>query len=152
MFRSGALGHAICTARHFACDYRLAAKLPDANFAYEVAAMEIQNTPDRCSTSSFLEQQEEHILRCLGAAVVLRWDQWPQDVQKEVFDLAGSVGPLADATELRARIARFLHTYGNPGPEDPSSITRGRAQSRASYTALERWDDEGGAPQRIQAQ
>ena len=117
--------------------------------------MEIQNTPGR-STSSFvggrLEQQEEHILRCLGAAVVLRWDQWPHDVQKEVFDLAGSVGPLADATELRARIARFLHVYGNPGAADASSQTGGRAQSRTSYTALERWDDEGGAPQRIQAQ
>ena len=104
--------------------------------------MAIQHTPGR-SKSSFiggaLEQQEEHILRCLGAAVVLRWDQWPHDVQKEVFDLAGSVGPLADATELRARIARFLHVYGNPGAADPSSQP-GRAQSRPSYTALERWD------------
>ena len=117
--------------------------------------MEIQNTPDR-STSSFigglLAQQEEHILRCLGAAVVLRWDQWPHDVQKEVFDLAGSVGPLADATELRARIARFLHTYGNPGAVDARSQPGSRAQSPTYYTALERWDDEGGAPQRIQAQ
>ena len=115
--------------------------------------METQHTPGR-SKSSFiggaLEQQEEHILRCLGAAVVLRWDQWPHDVQKEVFDLAGSVGPLADATELRARIARFLHVYGNPGAAEAASQT-GRPQSLTSYTALERWDDEGGAPQRIEA-
>ena len=117
--------------------------------------MEIQNTPGRPTSpyiGGLLEQQEEHILRCLGAAVVLRWDQWPHDVQKEVFDLAGSVGPLADATELRARIARFLHVYGNPGAVDASSQPAGRAQSLTSYTALERWDDEGGAPQRIHAQ
>ena len=117
--------------------------------------MKIENTPKR-SASSFagglLEQQEEHILRCLGAAVVLRWDQWPHDVQKEVFDIAGSVGPLADATELRTRIARFLHTYGNPGAGDASPQTGSRAQGRTSYPALERWDDEGGAPQRIQPQ
>lgn len=116
--------------------------------------MEFQNNPGRPTPSSsdgvFLsKQQEEHILRCLGAAVVLRWDQWPHDVQKEVFDLAGSVGPLADATELRARIARFLHSYGNPGAAATSSQTGGRAHSRTSVTALERWDDEGGAPQRI---
>jgi hypothetical protein len=61
-----------------------------------------------------LAKEEEHILRCLGAAVVLRWDQWPYDIQKEVFDVAGSVGPLEDTTELRTRIARFLDTYGNP--------------------------------------
>jgi hypothetical protein len=65
-------------------------------------------------TQSPLAREEEHILRCLGAAVVLRWDQWPHEVQKEVFDAAGSVGPLEDTTELRVRIARFLHTYGNP--------------------------------------
>ena len=116
--------------------------------------MKIKNTPERSTSliGGLLAQQEEHILRCLGAAVVLRWDQWPQDVQKEVFDLAGSVGPLADATELRARIARFLHTYGNPGAADASSQTGSRPQSQSSYTALERWDDEGGAPQRIQPQ
>ena len=61
-----------------------------------------------------LAQQEEHMLRCLGAAVVLRWDQLPTDVQKGLFDLAGSVGPLSDARELRSRIARFLHDQGKP--------------------------------------
>ena len=119
-----------------------------------------------------LALQEEHILRCLGAAVVLRWDQWPHDIQREVFDVAGSVGPLADATELRGRIARFLHTYGHQtgsglgsGPQNEvraelphtagsSSIhlAPDRAQSPTSLGALDRWDDEGGAPQRITVQ
>ena len=65
-------------------------------------------------TEAALAEDEEHMLRCLGAAVVLRWEQLPTDVQRELFDLAGSVGPLSEATALRGRIARFLHAYGNP--------------------------------------
>jgi hypothetical protein len=80
-----------------------------------------------------LAKEEEHILRCLGAAVVLRWDQWSHDVQKEVFDAAGSVGPLADATELRAQIARFLHTYGNPS----ETSTLERAANGNQFSKLE---------------
>jgi hypothetical protein len=65
-------------------------------------------------TAASLAQEEEHILRCLGAAVVLRWDQLPTDIQRDLFDKAGSVGPLSDTLELRNRIARFLHVHGNP--------------------------------------
>ena len=65
-------------------------------------------------TAASLAQDEEHILRCLGAAVVLRWDQLPTDIQRDLFDAAGAVGPLSDARELRSRIARFLHAHGNP--------------------------------------
>jgi hypothetical protein len=65
-------------------------------------------------TAASLAQEEEHILRCLGAAVVLRWDQLPTDIQRDLFDKAGAVGPLSDTRELRSRIARFLHTHGNP--------------------------------------
>ena len=65
-------------------------------------------------TGRSLAQEEEHILRCLGAAVVLRWDQLPTDIQRELFDTAGAAGPLPDTKELRARIARFLQAHGNP--------------------------------------
>jgi hypothetical protein len=65
-------------------------------------------------TGAALAQEEEHILRCLGAAVVMRWDQLPTDIQRDLFDKAGSVGPLSDTLELRNRIARFLHVHGNP--------------------------------------
>ena len=65
-------------------------------------------------TAASLAQDEEHILRCLGAAVVLRWDQLPTDIQRDLFDTAGSVGPLPDTKEIRGRIARFLHAHGNP--------------------------------------
>ncbi len=65
-------------------------------------------------TVASLAQEEEHILRCLGAAVVLRWDQLPTEIQRNLFDTAGAVGPVPDAKELRAKMARFLHTHGNP--------------------------------------
>lgn len=61
-----------------------------------------------------LARDEERILRCLGAAVVLKWDQLPTDIQRDLFDAAGSVGPLQDAPDLKNRIARFLHVHGNP--------------------------------------
>jgi hypothetical protein len=65
-------------------------------------------------TGRSLAQEEEHILRCLGAAVVVRWDQLPTDIQRDLFDAAGAVGAQPDPQELRGRIARFLHAHGNP--------------------------------------
>ena len=79
-----------------------------------VGGTELRDAEPRTQPEAALAQQEEHMLRCLGAAVVLRWDQLPTDVKKGLFDLAGSVGPLSDARELRSRIARFLHEHGKP--------------------------------------
>ena len=52
---------------------------------------------------------EEHILRCLGAAVMLQWATIPAKLQRELFDTAGSMGVLLRTSELRGQIARFLH-------------------------------------------
>jgi hypothetical protein len=54
---------------------------------------------------------EEHILRCLGAAVIMQWNTVPTKLQRELFDTAGSLGDLLQATELRGQIARFLHKH-----------------------------------------
>jgi hypothetical protein len=35
-----------------------------------------------------LGQEEAHILRCLGAAVIMQWNDLPTDVQHELFDSA----------------------------------------------------------------
>src|ERR1700730_3132084 len=58
-----------------------------------------------------LVQEEEHILRCLGAAVIMQWNDLPTDVQHELFDQAISMGKLRQTAELKRLIARFLHQH-----------------------------------------
>jgi hypothetical protein len=60
-----------------------------------------------------LAQEEEHILRCLGAAVIMQWGTLPRKLQRELFDNAGAMGDLLDTASLRGRIARFLHKHNN---------------------------------------
>ena len=54
---------------------------------------------------------EEHILRCLGAAVIMQWKTIPTKLQRELFDTAGSLGDVLQTTALRGQIARFLHSH-----------------------------------------
>jgi len=54
---------------------------------------------------------EEHILRCLGAAVIMQWNTIPTKLQREFFDTAGSMGDVLKSVELRGQIARFLHKH-----------------------------------------
>jgi hypothetical protein len=56
-------------------------------------------------------QIEEHILRCLGAAVIMQWNTIPMKLQRELFDTAGSMGDMLGTAELRGQIARFLHDH-----------------------------------------
>ena len=62
-------------------------------------------------------ETEEHVLRCLGAAVMLRWAAIPTRLQRELFDTAGSMGALLRTPELRGQIARFLHHHNGDKPE-----------------------------------
>ena len=54
---------------------------------------------------------EEHILRCLGAAVIMHWNTIPTKLQRELFDTAGSLGDVLQTETLRGQIARFLHDH-----------------------------------------
>jgi hypothetical protein len=59
-----------------------------------------------------LAKDEEHILRCLGASVLMLWNVIPTKLQRELFDKAGSIGGVLDDTlALRGQIARFLHNH-----------------------------------------
>jgi hypothetical protein len=72
--------------------------------------------PEPCVASeATLAADEEHILRCLGAALIMRWNTLQTELQRELFDSAGSTGALLDTATLRAQIARFLrkHTTGH---------------------------------------
>jgi len=58
-----------------------------------------------------LAAEEEHVLRCLGASVIMQWNSIPTKLQRELFDTAGSMGELSATAELRGQIARFLHKH-----------------------------------------
>jgi hypothetical protein len=61
---------------------------------------------------------EEHILRCLGAAVITQWKMIPTKLRRELFDTAGSLGALPQTAALRGQIARFLHSHRDEKPSD----------------------------------
>ena|SRR5579864_2623752 len=58
-----------------------------------------------------LIQEEEHILRCLGAAVLMGWNNLPTKVQRELFVSAASLSDPLPTSELKEQIARFLHSH-----------------------------------------
>jgi hypothetical protein len=66
-------------------------------------------------TRAALIEEEQHILQCLGAAVIMRWNSLPTDVQRELFAHAVSVGVPHDTAELKEQIARFLHNHKSVG-------------------------------------
>jgi hypothetical protein len=95
-----------------------------------------------------LADEEEHVLRCLGAALIMQWNTLPTKLRRELFDNAGSMGELLETAALRGQIARFLHKHRND--EDTAAATRTEtAQDNANLHAISiaRWDDEGGASQ-----
>jgi hypothetical protein len=58
-----------------------------------------------------LVQEEDHILQCLGAAVIVRWNALPMEIQRELFESAVSVTAPLPKAELKEHIARFLHSH-----------------------------------------
>lgn len=74
--------------------------------------------------SEAIAKIEEHVLRCLGAAVIMQWSTIPTKLQRELFDTAGSLGDVLQTVSLRGQIARFLHSHkdeeipadGSPSP------------------------------------
>jgi hypothetical protein len=65
---------------------------------------------DRDNLTS-LDEKEERILRCLGAAVIMQWNNFPTDIQHELFEHAISRGGLKHTADLKNQIARFLHKH-----------------------------------------
>jgi hypothetical protein len=63
--------------------------------------------------SAALDEEEEQILKFLGAAVLMRWNTIPTKLQRELFDCASTIGDLEQTTPLKGQIARFLHNHKN---------------------------------------
>jgi hypothetical protein len=66
---------------------------------------------DTPTDDAMLAEAEEHLLRCLGAAVIMQWNTIPTKLRRELFDNAGSMGDLLRTAELRGQLARFLHNH-----------------------------------------
>jgi len=73
----------------------------------------VQVAEQERSRGAALAAEEEHVLRCLGAAIIMQWNALPTTLQREIFDTAGSVGKLLYTAALRGQIARFLHKHKN---------------------------------------
>ena len=98
------------------------------------------------SRGAALAAEEEHVLRCLGAAVIMQWNTLPTSLQREIFDTAGSVGKVLETASLRGQIARFLPKHKNESGRVKLPLTKDAAgDARSSAAALSRWDNEGGA-------
>jgi hypothetical protein len=71
-------------------------------------------------------KDDEYVLRCLGAAVMMRWSTLPAKLQRELFEHAsslgeldqdGSVSPSEQTARLKGLIARFLYNHKGPPAE-----------------------------------
>ena len=58
-----------------------------------------------------LHAAEERVLRCLGAAVIMQWNDLPTEIQRKLFEGATSMNDSARQFELKQLIARFLHEH-----------------------------------------
>jgi hypothetical protein len=56
-------------------------------------------------------EQEGHILQCLGAAVLLQWNDLPAPIQRQLFEHAVAMGEAGQTAQLKEQIARFLHKH-----------------------------------------
>ncbi len=88
----------------------------------------LQPLDEKRSIHTALAAEEEHVLRCLGASVIMQWNTIPAKLQRELFDTAGSMGELLATAELRGQIARFLHKHKDDGPAPPKGQQQQQTQ------------------------
>jgi hypothetical protein len=85
------------------------------------------------SRGTALAVEEEYVLRCLGAALIMQWNTLPTTLQREVFDTAGSVGKLLETAALRGQIARFLHKHKDDAGRGKLPLTEVAMRDRALW-------------------
>jgi hypothetical protein len=62
---------------------------------------------------ALLSMDEERILKCLGAAVIMQWNDLPTEIQRSLFMDAASMSDPARQFQLKQQIARLLHVHKN---------------------------------------
>jgi hypothetical protein len=95
------------------------------------------------SSGAALAAEEELVLRCLGAAIIMQWNALPTTLRREIFDTAGK---LSETAALRGQIARFLRKHKDDAGRGKLPLTEDTpSDARSVAVALSRWDNEGGA-------
>jgi hypothetical protein len=59
------------------------------------------------------EDDDHSLLFALGAALVMNWENIPQDLQRDLFQGATDVMEVDQGMELREQLARFIHDHKN---------------------------------------
>lgn len=68
-----------------------------------------------------LSAREEHLLQCLGAALIMHWDELPTKLQRELFEALGAISDGLATPVVRDQVAGF---FREPDEEAPA---KGRA-------------------------
>jgi hypothetical protein len=58
-----------------------------------------------------LEEEDEQMLACLGAAVIAHWSHLPRDVQRQLFETALDAAKGVTGEDLRLHLALVLHAH-----------------------------------------
>jgi hypothetical protein len=88
-------------------------RLPKTRNGWQFISIRQSNGKKNSENRTALAEEEDQILKCLGAAVLLRWNTVPTKLQRELFDCASTIGDLQQRTPLKGQIARFLHNHKN---------------------------------------
>ena len=63
------------------------------------------------SSRSVDRVDEERVMMCLGAAVILQWNHLPNEIQRTLFEHATSLSDDEHRFQLKQKIAGFLHRH-----------------------------------------
>ena len=66
--------------------------------------------------------EDEKILECLGAAVIMLWGSLPTRIQRELFEHATSLADLAPQAPWKGQIARFMHNHKDDGAQTTQTM------------------------------
>ena len=58
-----------------------------------------------------LEEDEKHLLQCLGASVLLQWNALSNEMHRAIFETAIAVMESDQSDNLRHQLALFLHDH-----------------------------------------
>jgi hypothetical protein len=95
---------------------------PDAQASENGRSKRMPEVPASQVDQAFAD--DEQILGCLGAAVIMRWGTLPTKIQRELFEHATSLADLTQTAQLKGQIACFLHNHKNDGAPTTRTIPR----------------------------